>query len=69
MSNFFAMLKGDRWYLVSLLVFSFIAFLPWWREIYLAGMSVFGWLMALLMVFSPAVALLVFRLERNKRAP
>ena len=68
MSNFFAMLKGERWYLLALLVFSFIAFMPWWREMYLAGMSVFGWLMAFLMVFSPAAALLVFRLERKKRA-
>ena len=70
MSNFVTMLKGDRRYLLALLVFSFIAFLPWWREMYLAGMSVFGWLMALLMVFSPSVALLVFHLERKKkRAP
>lgn len=66
MGNFFPMLKGDRWYLLALFVFSFIAFLPWWREMYLAGMSVFGWLMAILMVFSPAVALLIFRVERKR---
>lgn len=69
MSNFFGMVKGDRWYLLAILVFSAIAFLPFWREMYLAGMSVFGWLMAALMVFSPAVALLVFHLEHKKRAP
>lgn len=67
MSNSFPMLKGDRWYLLALLVFSVLAFLPWWREAFLAGMSVFGWLMAALMVLSPAGALLVFRLERRER--
>ena len=51
---------GDRWYIRLLLLFSFIAFLPWWRETCLAGMAVFGWLMAALMVFSPAMALIVF---------
>jgi hypothetical protein len=66
MANFFPMLKGDRWYLLALLLFSFVAFLPWWREVYLAGMSIFGWLMAILMVFSPAVALLIFRVERKR---
>jgi hypothetical protein len=33
MANFFPMLKGDRWYLLALLLFSFVAFLPWWREV------------------------------------
>ena len=65
--SFFAMSRGDRRYLLALAVFSVIAFMPWWREMYVAGMSVFGWLMAILMVFSPAVALLVFRRERRKK--
>jgi len=66
MKDFFPMLKGDRWYLLALLLFSIVAFLPWWREMYVAGMSVFGWLMAILMVFSPAIALIIFRWERMK---
>ena len=65
MKDFFPMLKGDRWYLLALLLFSIVAFLPWWREMYVAGMSVFGWLMAILMVFSPAIALIIFRWERK----
>jgi len=65
--SFFAMSTGDRRYLLALVVFSVIAFMPWWREMYVAGMSVFGWLMAILMVFSPTVALLVFRQERRKK--
>jgi hypothetical protein len=59
------MRRGERWYLCLLLFFSLIAFLPWWREIYLAGMAVFGWLMAALMVFSPAIALVVFLFEKK----
>ena len=56
-------------HLLTLVLFAFVAFLPWWREMYWAGMSVFGWLMALLMLFSPAIALLVFRLERRAGGP
>ena len=66
MKDYFHMPRGDRWYLVALILFSVIAFLPWWREMYVAGMSVFGWLMAILMVFSPTVALLLFRWERKR---
>lgn len=67
MGHFFAMIRSDRWYLLALVVFSVIAFMPWWREMYLAGMSVFGWLMAVLMVFSPTLAVFVFRQERRAR--
>ena len=66
MKDFFPMTKGDGWYLCSLVLFSIVAFLPWWREVYVAGMSVFGWLMAILMIFSPAIALIIFRWERKK---
>lgn len=68
MKDFVPMPKGDLWYLLALLTFSLVAFLPWWRDVYVAGMSVFGWLMALLMVFSPAIALIIFRWERTKRS-
>jgi hypothetical protein len=47
--------------LVFLLLFSAVTFLPVWREVEIGGMVVFGWLMAALMVLSPAVALLAFR--------
>ena len=66
MKNFFPMAKSDGWYLFALVLFAVVAFLPWWRETYLAGMSVFGWLMAILMVFSPAIALVLFRWERKR---
>lgn len=46
--------------LIILVVFSTLSFLPVWRTIELAGMAMFGWLMAALMVLSPALALYVF---------
>jgi hypothetical protein len=46
--------------LAGLLVFSIFSFLPLWRRTEVAGMAMFGWLMAALMVVSPALALYVF---------
>ncbi len=50
--------------LLFLVAFSFFSFLPSWRTEEIAGMAVFGWLMALLMVISPTLALLAFRRKR-----
>ena len=38
-----------------------MSFLPVWREPEIGGVSVFGWLMATLMVLSPILALLALR--------
>lgn len=62
--------RGDRWYLTIVIVFAFISFLPWSRPIHVAGMALFGWLMAGLMLLSPAIALLLLWFEkRNKSRP
>ncbi len=61
MKHFFPMGKGEAPTLLFLIVFSIISFLPVWRTMEIGGMVVFGWLMAALMVISPALALLVFR--------
>ncbi len=66
--RFFPMRQGDRLYVVALLVYTAVAFLPVFREPQLGGISVFGWLMAVLMVLSPAGALTLFVLERRRRA-
>jgi hypothetical protein len=66
MSNFYAMKRGDLLYIISILAFSIISFLPWTRGIYIFGMALFGWLMVALMVLSPAIVLLRFLAERNK---
>lgn len=47
--------------LVFLILFSAVSFLPVWRTLEIAGMAVFGWLMAALMLISPALMLWVFR--------
>ncbi|KAA0230062.1 hypothetical protein EDS67_08465 [candidate division KSB1 bacterium] len=67
MPNFFHMPRGDRWYLIIVIVFAFISFLPWSRAIHVAGMALFGWLMAGLMLLSPAIALLLLWFEKKNR--
>ncbi len=47
-------------------VFCLASFLPVWREVYIAGMSLFGWWMAALMILSPLGALAIFVYERKR---
>ena len=61
MKHFFPMAKGEVALLAGLICYAIIAFLPMWRTMELGGMAVFGWMMALLMVVAPILALLVFR--------
>lgn len=63
--GFFPMERGDRWFLVALLVLSAGAFLPAMRRLEPGGLALLGWLMAALMVLSPTVALV--RLWRGRR--
>ncbi len=58
MSNFFPMPSGDRWFLLAIILFSIISFLPWMQEIQISGMALFGWMMAALMILSPTIALI-----------
>ena len=53
--------RGEALALAFLVLFSAVSFLPLWRELELAGMVVFGWLMAALMLVSPALMLWIFR--------
>lgn len=64
MSNFFSMPSGDRWFLLTIIIFSVISFLPGMQEIQISGMALFGWMMAALMILSPAIALM--RLIRRR---
>ena len=61
MSNFFPMPRGDRWYILAILFFAVVSFLPWSHSIQVGGMALFGWLMAVLMVVAPVIALLRLR--------
>jgi uncharacterized membrane protein (DUF485 family) len=61
MKQFFPMGKGEALLLIYLIVMAVISFLPMWRTMVIGGMAVFGWLMTVLMITSPLLALLVFR--------
>ena len=69
MKRFFPMRRGEAVTLLLLVAFSAISFLPVWRTLEVAGMAVFGWLMTALMLVSPALALLVFLTDRQRREP
>ena len=61
------MARGEKGILVFLLLYSAISFLPVWSRFEVAGMVMFGWLMAALMVISPALALIVFLRKKGRR--
>jgi hypothetical protein len=64
LKSFFPMDRVEAATLLFLVAFSLFSFLPAWRTTEVAGLAVFGWLMAILMVLSPTLALLVFRRKR-----
>ncbi len=59
--NFFPMPRGEKFALGVLILFAAASFLPLARSVEVAGMALFGWLMAALMVLSPILTLWVFR--------
>jgi hypothetical protein len=64
--NFFPMARGEKVALGVLLFFAAASFLPMARNVEVAGMALFGWLMAALMVLSPILTLWVFRRGRPR---
>lgn len=64
-SGFFPLSPGDIAYVVAVLAFAVVAFLPWARDISFAGVALIGWLMATLMVAAPLIALV--RIASEKR--
>lgn len=61
MKSFFPMGRGEARLLVFLIAMAAFSFLPKWRTLEVGGMAVFGWLLAGLMIVSPALAFFVFR--------
>lgn len=59
MKSFFPMPRRERVALFALIAFSVVAFLPVFGEISVLGVAVFGWLMAILLLGSPAILLLL----------
>lgn len=59
--------RAERVALFVLIAFSVLAFLPVFGRISVLGVAVFGWLMAALLLGSPAILLALLLAER--RAP
>ena len=59
MNSFFPMRRRERVALFALIAFSVTAFLPVFGEISVLGVAAFGWLMAILLLGSPAILLLL----------
>ncbi len=57
MKSFFPLRRSEGATLVFLIAFAAFAFIPSWRTVEVGGMAVFGWLIAALMLISPALAL------------
>jgi hypothetical protein len=67
--SFFPMRPSEAATLVFLVAFAAFAFIPAWRTVELWGMAVFGWLIAALMLLSPAIALATFLTRRSGGDP
>ena len=69
MKSFFPLRRSEGAALVFLIAFAAFAFIPAWRTIELGGMAIFGWLIAALMLISPALALVtILRRDGTRRA-
>lgn len=66
MRSFFPMSRGDLVYVVAVLAFAVVSFLPWSRDVEIGGLALLGWLMAALMIFSPVAALLRIAAEGSR---
>lgn len=64
MRDFFPLSRGDLAFLIIVLAWAFVAFLPWARDIHVLGVALVGWLLAALMIVAPAVALIRVWRER-----
>ena len=64
--SFFPMRRSEAATLGFLIAFAAFAFVPAWRTIELWGMALFGWLVAALMLLSPALALATFVAGRGR---
>ena len=64
--NFFPMARGEKVALSVLIFFAAASFAPVARNVEVAGLVLFGWLMAALMVLSPILTLWAFRRGRPR---
>jgi hypothetical protein len=64
--NFFPMANRERFVLLVLILFAALSFVPKARSVEVAGMALFGWMMAALMVVSPILTLWAVRRGRRR---
>ena len=69
MAPFFPMRRAERRTLFGLVAFSAAAFVPAVAGFSFLGVSLFGWLMALLLFGSPLLLLTLLRPETPRKAP
>lgn len=69
MASFFPMRRAERRALFGLVAFSAAAFVPAVAGFSFLGVSLFGWLMALLLFGSPLLLLTLLRPETPRKAP
>ena len=60
------MTRNERFALLSLILFAAASFAPTARSVEVAGMVLFGWMMAALMVVSPILTLWAVRRGRRR---
>lgn len=63
--GFIGMARAEAVALAVLVIYSALCFLPIWRRLEFAGMVLFGWWMAALMLLSPALMLVLFLRRRR----
>lgn len=68
MNSFFPMRRPERIALFGLIAFSTVAFLPVFGSVSVLGVAAFGWLMAALLLGSPAILLLLLLSEPRSTA-
>lgn len=68
MNSFFPMRRPERIALFVLVAFSVLAFLPVFGRVSVLGVAAFGWLMAVLLLGSPAILLLLLLGESRTRS-
>jgi hypothetical protein len=64
--HFFPMARGEKIALGVLILFAAASFHPAARSVEVAGMALFGWLMAALMLLSPILTLWIFLRSRPR---
>jgi hypothetical protein len=67
-SQFFSLRGSDKLALVLLLLYTVVTFSLIQSDIKIAGVSIFGWLMGLMMFLAPIISLVAMASEKNNKS-